>query len=268
MRFFYTLLLGFVFLSCSKNNSDIKETTVSNKLLRVLAYNIHHGTPINSASGAVELNNIAGVIKMQKPDLVALQEVDNKTRRAGGLNQAEELAKMLDMHYYFSKSINYDGGEYGVAILSKYPISKSERILLSNNEPGGEQRTIAMVTVELPDGKSIRFASIHLDLRLQNRTAQMQEIVMLSKQSALPLIAAGDFNAEAGSSEFGSLKTEFSLGCLTGCPLTFPADKPQKKIDFIVMNPAAAAKFSKRSYDSIKGQLSSDHLPLLGIYSY
>lgn len=266
MKLFYVLALGAALLSCGKK-SDSKQEPEQKKLLRILSYNIHHGTPINSASGAIELNNISAVIKMQNPDLVALQEVDKNTKRAGE-DQAKKLGELLGMNYYFSKSITYDGGEYGVAILSKFPVIATERIVLSNNEPGGEQRTLALITVELPGGQKMKFATAHLDLKVENRTAQMQELNDVSKLSAYPLIVAGDFNATSDSQEFTILKKEFSLNCQTNCAFTFPADKPTKTIDFIINNPAAVKQFTLRSYDSIKNQLASDHLPLLGIYSY
>ena len=198
---------------------------------------------------------------------MALQEVDRNTNRAGE-DQAKKLAELLGMHYYFSKSISYNGGDYGVAILSKFPIVSSEQVMLSNKVLGGEQRSLAIVTVELLDGQKLRFASAHLDLVFENRNAQMLELNAISKKSAIPLLVAGDFNAVVDSPEMTTLKQEFSLACASGCPLTFPSDKPNKAIDFIVANPQASAKLTKRSYEAIGGQLASDHLPLLGVYSY
>ncbi|WP_242457727.1 endonuclease/exonuclease/phosphatase family protein [Pedobacter sp. BS3] len=261
------LLIGILLLSCGKSNAVDKPAPVKNKLLRIVSYNIHHGTPINSASGAVDLNNIAKVIKAQNPDLVALQEVDKNTKRAG-LDEAKVLAEQLGMSYFFSKSINYDGGEYGIAVLSKYPVLASERIELSNEAAGGEQRTVAIVTVEIPDFEKIRFACAHLDLVLENRTAQIGQLNDLSKASQYPLLVAGDFNTTPDSPEIALLKKEFSLGCTTNCALTFPADKPAKTIDYIVLNPAAAKKLTVKSYNAVAGQLASDHLPLLGVYTY
>ncbi len=266
MRTFYLIIAAFALISCSKKSEEIKSET-EQKVLRVMSYNIHHGTPINSANGAIELDKIAAVIKFQKPDLVALQEVDRNTRRAGE-DQAKKLAESLGMYYYFSKSISYDGGDYGVAILSKFPLVSTEQVMLPNNHSGGEQRSLAIVTVDLPGGEKLRFASAHLDLVFENRDAQVRKLIDISKTSSTPLLVAGDFNALPESVEIGTLKQEFSLACSGSCPLTFPADKPTRSIDFIVSNPQAAKKLTKRSYQSVSGQLASDHLPLVGIYTY
>ncbi len=55
--------------------------------LRILTYNIHHG---EGTDGRFDLARIAGVINGQRPDLVALQEVDRRTTRASGVDQAAE----------------------------------------------------------------------------------------------------------------------------------------------------------------------------------
>jgi endonuclease/exonuclease/phosphatase family metal-dependent hydrolase len=85
--------------------------------LKVLCYNIHHALP-PSKKDSIDLDAIARVIIRSKPDLVALQEVDVHTRRSGPFNQAEELGRKTGLTPYFIKAIDYDGGEYGVAILS------------------------------------------------------------------------------------------------------------------------------------------------------
>ena len=87
--------------------------------LRVLTYNIHHAEGVD---GKFDLGRIARLIKKEKPDLVAVQEVDVKTRRSDGVDQAAELARLTGMHYFFGKFMDYNGGEYGQMVLSKHPI--------------------------------------------------------------------------------------------------------------------------------------------------
>ncbi|MBC8125022.1 MAG: tetratricopeptide repeat protein [Candidatus Kapabacteria bacterium] len=90
--------------------------------IRVLCYNIHHANP-PSRPDFIDMVAIANVIKQEQPDLVALQEVDAYTTRSGkALHQAEELGRLTGMKVYFAKAIDYGGGEYGVAILSKFPM--------------------------------------------------------------------------------------------------------------------------------------------------
>lgn len=82
--------------------------------LRVLAYNIHHGEGMDDA---VDLPRIADVIRSEKPDFVALQEVDKGVNRSGKVNQAMVLGELLGMYHNFAKFMDYDGGEYGLARL-------------------------------------------------------------------------------------------------------------------------------------------------------
>ncbi len=167
--------------------------------LRVLCYNIHHANP-PSRPNFIDLEAIAKVIREQGPDVVALQEVDVHTIRSGKTsNQAAELAKLSGMPYYFfAKAIDYEGGEYGVAILSKFPMEDMKnRPLPTADGSGGEHRTLATAVVTLPQGKKIVFACTHLDAQKgdTNRLLQINKITEILQQEKLPVVIAGDFNA-------------------------------------------------------------------------
>ena len=102
--------------------------------IRVLSYNIHHANP-PSKPGIIDIEAIAKVIAKESPDIAGLQEVDFKTNRSGrNSNQAAELARLSGMpYYYFAKAIDYDGGEYGLAILSKFPMEEMKSTHLPTN---------------------------------------------------------------------------------------------------------------------------------------
>jgi len=252
--------------SCQSDKESVKPEPEKKQQVRIMAYNIHHGEPLNSTNGRINLEGIAAVIREQNPDLVALQEVDVNTNRAG-VNQAEELAKMLGMEFYFSKSINYQGGEYGVAVLSKYPIKATKRLELPNNA-NGEQRTLAIATVELPNKKLLDFASTHLDLVVQNRLDQAERLNQLAKDSTNPLIVAGDLNAAPTAAEIVLLNKEYVFACQgNGCPFTYPADKPHIAADYIIQSKKASTLLTRLAYTAITNKYDSDHLPVLGIYN-
>lgn len=255
-----------IVVACGKKASGPKEPESSKRILKVLSYNIRHGAPENSET--ISMDNIASVIKMQNPDIVLLQEVDKNTTRAGE-DQAQALGNRLKMFSYFSKSIDYQKGEYGVAILSKYKILSSERILLPNNVAGGEQRSIAMITVDIPNLGEVVFGSTHLDLKAGNRADQVNILNGLATSITKPFIVAGDFNATPDETEMINLKKSFTLGCSgSNCPKTFSAAKPTKTIDYIALNNVASSKLVLRTYMAITDRLESDHLPLLGVYTY
>src|SRR5690606_20571084 len=149
-----------------------------------LTYHIHHVAPENP--NEVNLNKIATAIKKRGGAIIALQEEDVNVPRWGQVKQAGEIAKMLHMKYYCSKSIDYNGGEYGVGILSKYTLSNARKELLPN-PASGEQRSIAIATITLPGDVTIEFAATHLDLNETNRMAQVEYINSLSKTLSKPL---------------------------------------------------------------------------------
>ena len=80
------------------------------KILKVMSYNIHHGEGIDRR---LDLERIAAVIADSGADIVALQELDQSTRRTGGVAQTEVLAHHLGMHHQFAKALHFQGGAYG-----------------------------------------------------------------------------------------------------------------------------------------------------------
>ncbi len=261
------LVVLISFASCSSKKNNPIPNPAETTQLKVLSFNIQHGAP--QGSTVINLNNTAASIKASGAHLVALQEVDKNTKRSGlNINQAEELATLTGMYFYFSKSIDYQGGDYGVAVLSKFPILQTKRIELPNNASGGEQRSIAYVTVEMPDKTKVDFASVHLDLKFDNRKEQIEILNVLGSTAPNPLIVAGDFNAKPKDSEMMLINKSFTYPCSQSCPLTFPANNATSTIDYIVMNASASKRFKSLSYLSLTNQKTSDHLPLLGVYIY
>lgn len=235
--------------------------------LKVLSYNIHIGNP-PAKPGITDLNGIAKVINDSDPDLVALQEVDVYTNRSGkNLDQAKELGKLTNRHYYFVKTIDHDGGEYGIAILSKFPMVKKESYLLPIAEVArSEQRAIAIVTVEIEKGIFLDFASTHFDLTPQTRLAQSAFIVDLAKKRKYPMVLGGDFNATPDNNEIKLLESHFKRSMILN-GFTFPVVEPTAEIDFIMYTPESSFKVER--HEVIEEHRASDHLPVLvGIVYY
>lgn len=234
--------------------------------LRVLCYNIHHANP-PSRPGFIDLEAIANVIKQEQPHLVALQEVDVYTGRSGKTShQAEHLALRTGMKAYFAKAIAYDGGEYGVAILSKLPMEAMKNTSLPTAVgTGGEPRTLATAVITLPRGKKILFASTHLDAQRQdtNRLLQINSITQVLQEEKLPVVIAGDFNAVPSTRIIERLDDHFTRTCITNCQFTVPQKNPTRTIDFIAYTPAAA--FSVVEHEVIDEPYASDHLPVKAV---
>jgi endonuclease/exonuclease/phosphatase family metal-dependent hydrolase len=262
----YSLSFLLLLAACNKNGSlpggSDGNQPAAKGVLRVMTYNIHHANPPSEAV-KIDMEAIARVINQQKPDLVALQEVDVHTERSGKkLDQARELARLTGMKSFFMKALDYQGGEYGVAVLSKYPIVDSAGYLLPRDPAiGGEDRAVASVTVELPGKKKIIFASTHLDLKDANRLSQSKALTGHFENSSIPMILGGDFNALVGSPAINWFDQHFTRTCSNDCSPTIPVKNPNRTIDFIMYKPQAS--FKVLSTRVINEQYASDHLPVV-----
>ncbi|HEY0669015.1 MAG TPA: endonuclease/exonuclease/phosphatase family protein [Sphingobacteriaceae bacterium] len=263
------LILVFLTISCSVKTQQTaslsKDRSAQN--IRVMSYNVHHCNP-PSKPGLIDIDAIATAIKNQNPDLVALQEIDVNTKRSGRYNQAEELANKLNMKFFFAKAIDHEGGDYGVAILSKYPLSDSQIYRLPTDAATkGEPRVLATVKVTLPGGKDIRFGSTHFDAQKPstNRELQIKEINRIAVNEKLPFIIAGDFNATPESSIIRQFDEKFTRTCKS-CDPTIPVINPKKAIDFIGFLPASGFKIL--SHKVIPERYASDHLPIIAELQY
>lgn len=240
------------------------------KALRVMTYNIY-GARATSPDNAADLDAIAEVIRRQDPDFVTLNEVDVFTERSGkDVHQARDLAEKLGMEWHFSKAIDRDGGEYGDAVLSKYPIL--ERIsytLPCAAELPGEDRALSVIRVEI-DGKSLYVASTHLDHLSDDasRMVQSAEIrTICSTELTGDIILCGDLNAIPSSNVISTM-TSFLTSAGSIDHYTFPSDNPTRKIDYIMYAPinhfgVQECHVVSRSDQQVNGIDASDHLPVV-----
>ena len=231
------VLLALLALTASAAGEDSDTVSAGGYLrLRVLSYNIHHGEGVDRK---LDLPRIASVIKSVKPDLVALQEVDQATERTNKIDQAAELARLTGLNVVFGGNIRYQGGDYGNAVLSRLPISRHKNHLLPRFDDG-EQRGVLQVEVELPDEHgTLLFLATHLDHRPgdRERVASAKAINELVATSASqPAVLAGDLNDLPESRtlrEFGTMWTRANGKVLP----TVPVNQPTKQIDFILFRP-------------------------------
>ncbi len=266
MKLYAFLILSICFLGACSFKINKQVESKRSRILRVMSYNIHHcNPPSKQKEGLIDVDAIARVIAKQKPDLVALQEVDVNTKRSGNVNQAVLLATQLKMNFYFGKAIEHDGGDYGVAILSRFPLSEQQTFKLpKNNEAKAEQRVLAIATIKIADGLFVRFASTHLDAQRSedNRILQAKEINRLTAKETLPLILAGDLNAEPGAEPVKIFDSSFTRTC-SDCGFTIPVVNPRKTIDHVGFK--TGSPFKIVSHEVIPERYASDHLPIIAL---
>jgi endonuclease/exonuclease/phosphatase family metal-dependent hydrolase len=229
--------------------------------LRVLTYNIQHGAGMTDKE--IDLARTAKVITDSKADLVALQEVDSKTKRSNGVDQTAELAKLTNMHAVFGKAMDYGGGGYGEAILSRFPIVETKTHALPFTQ-GREPRAALEVSVRPPSLPAITFVGTHLD-HLNDETdrlAQTREINrVLVRKDAPATILVGDLNAQPDSQAMTSMLEMWNDTAGSERPPTFPADKPRIKIDWVLTLKTQGWRVI--SSEVLDEKAASDHRPLL-----
>ncbi|MFD0697572.1 endonuclease/exonuclease/phosphatase family protein [Paenibacillus sp. GCM10027628] len=200
----------------------------------IMTFNIHHGEGLD---GKVNLYRIAEFLKKQHADVIALQEVDRYRLRSGYVDQALELAQLLGMHVCFSASLSYSVGQYGNAILSRYPIVNSARTLL----PGDKERRSVLTATLHVGSEDIHIADTHLGLSTEDRTVQMKQISEILAPIQGPLIIAGDFNTDKDPSSLSSQLRQIStLPLLHGLTSTFHSGAVIDHICTNLQNPQPA----------------------------
>ena len=239
-----------------------RDTSPAPLQLRVLSYNIHHGRGVDDQ---VDLERTAKVINDCQPDLVALQEVDHRTQRTVGIDQTAVLAKLTGLHGLFARQIDFEGGQYGQALLSRWPLSELQIHWLPG-EPERERRIAPTCTVNLP-GRPLLFGSTHLhhnnnDFRLRQASA----ITQIFGTRPETVILAGDLNAEPEHAPVAELLKAWTVVHASRELHTFPAVEPTMQIDYIFYRPSERLRVV--SSQVIDEAIASDHRPLLAVLEW
>lgn len=254
-RFLAALALG----TCLPALSRAVEASSSVPVLRVLSYNLHHG---EGDDGKLDLPRLAAVITASRADLVALQEVDQKTKRTGGVDQAAELARLTGLRFAYGKAMDYQGGAYGQALLSRWPLEEFTVHTLPN--PAKVEPRIAIsATVRPPGGPPLRFIGTHLDATRDDtaRWLQARRLNELFAHDTVPTIFAGDFNARPETRVMKTLFEHFADASAATPAPTIPAKQPTGRIDYVLLRPT---RFWRVVSSTVLPEAdASDHRPLL-----
>ncbi len=210
-------------------------TAAAQATVRIAAYNVKHGEGMD---GNVDLSRAAEVLRALDPDVVTLQEIDRGTERTDGVDQARQLGEALGMSAHFGAFMPYQGGEYGMAVLTRLPVSTVENIRLPD---GDEPRTALHVVVGVGDeGRPLSVVGVHLYRTPEERLAQAEALSLHLDETDHPVVLAGDFNSFRGDRVLGHLRGEewIVLG-KDGPSLTYPSDEPAREIDFVMLRPGS-----------------------------
>lgn len=217
---------------------------------RIMSYNIRNGRGMDEKT---DLQRVADVIKRAHPDVIALQEIDNMTKRSGGIDVLRTLADETLMYPVFAPAIQFDGGKYGVGILSKEKPLSSRYIPL----PGSDERRVLL----LVEFDKYVLGCTHLALTEEDRMASIPFIRGEAERLDKPFFLAGDWNDTLNSAFMNELTKDFLL-LSNPEQLTFPASQPVESLDHIAVY-KSADPFSVLARWVIDEPMASDHRPVM-----
>jgi endonuclease/exonuclease/phosphatase family metal-dependent hydrolase/predicted phosphodiesterase len=218
--------------------------------VRVMSYNIRNASGLDNV---VDYQRVADVIIGHAPDVVALQELDSVTNRSNRTDVLSRLADLTKMYSVYGASIPYDGGAYGIGVLSKQRPLSWKRIPLPGRE---ELRSLLIV-----EFKDYIFCCTHFSLNKEDRLASVSLINQAVKAYHKPVFLAGDINARPDSPVLDAFRQDWKL--LSDIrQFTFPANKPDHTIDYLFGYHPHEFVYSVWQTRVINEPKASDHRPL------
>lgn len=227
-----------------------KKDKAEPELIKILSYNVKNCIGMD---GVVNYRRVADVIKRVNPDIVALQELDSATQRSKGIVVLSELAGMTGMYQTYGASIDYQGGKYGIGILTKEKPVSWKRIPLPGKE---EPRSLLIVELD-----KIVIACTHFSLTEDDRLSSANKVSAAFKNYSKPVFLAGDLNALPESTVIKNIENFWSILNNTSVP-TIPSNNPNRCIDYILglKNPGIIYSTLKTLVE--QEPVASDHLPV------
>ena len=238
--------------------------------LTVVTYNIHKG--FSQFNRRLVLHDIRDRLQAVGADIVFLQEVQGahlenakRHRTWPEVGQHEYLA-IDGAHAAYGLNATHQHGHYGSAIVSRFPILKSENIDVSHHVL--ESRGLLHCEIEMPGSKE-RLHCINVHLGLWERSRRMQigwlcERIREAVPDGAPLIVAGDFNdwRRRASNVLGrELGLAEAFECCHGrSARSFPARLPMFSLDRIYVRGLGVD--SAQRLDGALWSRLSDHMAL------
>ena len=221
------------------------------RTLRLMTYNIRNA---NGMDDVCNFQRVANVINNAFPDVVAIQEVDSMTERSGRKYVLGEIAERTQMHAYFAPAIDFDGGKYGIGLLTRQVPVRLQTVAL----PGREEAR-ALILAEFEE---YVYCCTHLSLTEEDRMKSLKLVKSFTSSYKKPLFLAGDMNAEPESGFIKELQKDFRI-LSNPKQHTYPASGPKETLDYIAALKSGAEGFALISARVLDEPVASDHRPVL-----
>lgn len=250
------LLLGLLLIQVGRANDVVGKNTVS-----IMSYNIRNAKGLDEVT---DYQRLSDVILREAPDVVAVQELDSITGRSKGVDVLREIAERTLMYHVYGASIHYDGGKYGLGVLSKERPLNHYSVVLPGRE---EQRQLLVVEFD-----RYIIGCTHFSLTEEDRMSSVNIIKQEAGKVKKPFFLAGDLNAIPESEVMNQIQKDFLL--LNNVKhFTIPANNPNRCIDYIAYYTGEKADagekinvekpFTVLSSRVVEESMASDHRPVI-----
>lgn len=236
------------------------EKAAKGRSLTLMSYNIRNCSGMDRQR---RYDRVAAVISDFHPDVVAIQEIDSLTARSKKVDVLRDLAYRTGLHGTYSAAISYDGGKYGVGMLSAEEPLRTASVAL----PGREERR----TLLIAEFSGYIYCCTHLSLTKADRIASIELIdkalteFVAGASAPKPVYIAGDWNDTPDSEFMEKMSQKFEILSDTTVN-TFPSDKPDRTIDYIARWKGNALTVGTgKVLDTFvpASTISSDHRPIV-----
>lgn len=243
------LLLCLCGLICTFSRAQGRDERPTDRFT-VMTYNVHHGAGEDDRTDCARLGE---VIRRTGAAYVAIQEIDSVTGRSQGRDILRDLAIETGLYPTFAKAIDFDGGSYGVGILSRERPLAVRRLPL----PGSEEQRVLLVA----EFRHFVLGCTHLSLTEADRMASVELLRAAAQDCGKPFLLAGDWNDRPDSPFLKAISNHFTLLTPTNKG-TYPAGQPTECIDYIAMAASAGNALQKISARVVNAPEASDHRPV------
>jgi endonuclease/exonuclease/phosphatase family metal-dependent hydrolase len=242
---FSDLLTHSALKPCETHRDGVARRTT----LRAATWNI-------AAARYAPLESIAAELRAMRADVILLQEVDHRLRRTGFIDQPGALAAALDYQYVFAASIKWDGGDYGLALLSRWPLVSVARHRL--DVVGVGEPRIVLEVVVCANGRALRVFNHHADIAGASRDTGLARLTTTVQQHlGRAVLVAGDFNAPPDAA---SVRALVAAGLVDAGAQQNQPTSSHGRIDYLLID-AVLARSLRRA--EVWPTSKSDHQPLV-----
>ena len=247
----FLLIMLALFCGCVKS----AEKTKTRREFTIMTFNIRHGRGMDNK---VDLSRAASIINDAKPRFVGICEIDCKARRTNGDDQPQTLAGLCGMKATFGKAIDFQGGGYGVAVLSDVEPLSSRTVPL----PGAEPRVLLLCEFE-----DCVIGVTHLSVSKESeRTESVKLIREAIAESNKPVFVMGDWNSLPNSTvltgmrEYLKVLSDEQARTYHGHPSNGPSGTTSDFcIDYIAVDNAHADPVQVLERVTVPDEIVSDH---------